>query len=276
MSNIKSKIMIFFVVFSLIFNFNSKGYSTVFETQKENTKVEIYSLDLKNTQTGFYELFNNRQFTSDSFSLKDPDSKLIINQILFGYLNAYPSALIGMVIAVLVPLITFIVKMALKDSYYSSQDNARQSLLYSLVVYLVMSFGISSIIYDQGSKNTEEKWEGNFWLTFLSTFSSIILFLVGSLGVSYLESTTKEFSTDLKKDSSYTISFILLFPLYMTIIGVIGYHLTKKEIRNKSDEILYNKKDDFAKIEKLNKEFLAFSQKININDDKITFNVFSF
>ena len=276
MSNIKSKIMVFFVIFSLIFNFNSKGYSSVFETQKENNKIEIYSLDIKNNQTEFYQLFNNRQFIPKNNSLSDIESKIIINQIVLGYLNAYPSALIGMVMAVLVPLITFLIKNSSKNSYYSTEDDTRQALLYSLIVYLVMSFGISAIIYDQGSENTEEKWEGNFWLTFLATFSSTILFLVGALGVTYLESTTKETSTNLKREATYTILFILLFPLYMTFAGVIGYHLTKKELRNKNDEILYNKKDDFAKIEEFNKEFLAFSQKININDDKITFNVFSF
>ncbi|MEK7433463.1 MAG: hypothetical protein AABZ74_10050 [Cyanobacteriota bacterium] len=276
MSNIKSKIMVFFVIFSLIFNFNSKGYSSVFETQKENNKIEIYSLDIKNNQTEFYQLFNNRQFIPKNNSLSDIESKIIINQIVLGYLNAYPSALIGMVMAVLVPLITFLIKNSSKNSYYSTEDDTRQALLYSLIVYLVMSFGISAIIYDQGSENTEEKWEGNFWLTFLATFSSTILFLVGALGVTYLESTTKETSTNLKREATYTILFILLFPLYMTFAGVIGYHLTKKELRNKNDEILYNKKDDFAKIEEFNKEFLAFSQKININNDKITFNVFSF
>lgn len=276
MSNIKSKIMIFFVIFSLIFNFNSKVYSTVFETKKEKTKIEIYTLDIKNTHTEFYQSLNSIEFKTDNFSLNNLESKIIINQILFGYLNAYPSALIAMVTAVYIPLIIFSIKSYLKNTYYSKEDNTRQALLYSFVFYLIMSFALSSIIYDQGSKNTAEKWEGNFWLTFLATFSSTILFLLGALGVTYLESTTKEFSTNLKKDYLYTILFTLIFPLYMTISGVIGYHFTKKEIRNNSDEILYNKKDDLAKIEEFNKAFLAFSQKININNDKVTFNVFSF
>ena len=276
MSNIKSKIMVFFVIFSLIFNFNSKGYSSVFETQKEKTKIEIYSLDIKNTQTEFYQLFNNNQFKSDIF-FNENESKIIINQLISGYLNAYPSGIVGIFFGFLVPLIAFLIKNFFKDQKgFYPDDKLIQSILFSLSVFLGMTYGISSAIYNKGIENNQEKWKGNFELTFLSTFSSTLLFLVSFFGIAFFESKTKESSSDFSGGPIYSLLFLVFFPLYMTVAGVIGYHLTKKEVKNKNDEILYNKKDDFAKIEEFNKEFLAFSQKININNDKVTFNVFSF
>ncbi|MEK7433466.1 MAG: hypothetical protein AABZ74_10065 [Cyanobacteriota bacterium] len=278
MSNIKSKVMFFFVVFSLIFNFNTKGYSAIFETKKENTKIEIYSLDIKNTQTEFYQLFNNNQFKTDVSSLETPSPEAyIVKQIFSGYLNAFPFAIIGMILGLFSPFINFLLKNSFKDSIESySNDSLREAILFSLFTYLGMSFGITLAIYNEGDENSYEKWEGNFWITFIATFSSTILFLAGSLGIAFLRANEKESFLSFNKDPVYIGLFFFLFPLYMTISGVIGYHLTKKEIRNKSDELIYNKKDSFAKIEELNKEFLDFSQKININDDKITFNVFNF
>ena len=150
MSNIKSKIMIFFVVFSLIFNFNSKGYSTIFEAKKENKKIEIYSLDIKNTQTGFYQLFDNFKLSEDISFFKKPSSEInTAKQILYAYFLSFPSAIIGMILGLLSPFINFLIQKIFNIQNESSSDSSlRESFLFDTFIYLAMSFGISLSISD--------------------------------------------------------------------------------------------------------------------------------
>lgn len=255
LKKLKSYLTIPFISLSLVFNFNIIPYAYAYE--KVETK-NVYKLEFNESNLSQFKIKNNYIYTQDIYmpNIENQIGEQLVNGTVYGVLFS----LVGCIIGGAFNLIGL---------FFRVSDANTSSLIFSSGLYLTMSYGITISIMNFQKDNEE----GNWWGTYLGAIGSILTLLLGSLLYTNIDAQLNLNAPKIFDNALYKVLFILLLPIYMAIGGTIGYHISKKEIRVKNEELLYNQKDFLAKFEE---NYKKITENIIIDKEKISFSIIKF
>lgn len=239
------KYTVFFIIFLLVFNFNSISYA----------KTEVYRLENQSLQSlGVKVDFEKVPLEKiNRIDIGEVLASMLLSDLLF-----IPGGILTYVLIV----VTYLIAGTFLQGY------SQEELKAIAPIILILSFSLlnSLIVYSFG----KDKKNHSYLITILGSIAGTILFIL----LNNLAIVAESVFTDHEKSSlaSYAwILNILLIPLFATVGATIAYNLSENK-----QEVLKESTDIESLITEYNTNYKSLVENINISRGNLSYSIVRF